>query len=271
MRGTASSLRRSRRSARLTIHENPRHLPPLLARYHALRADSSHARSSTSPPPAMRPPCSRPSQATTTSANRRSLGEKRWRRRSAARIRCFPSEKRWRLSAPSTRSTSCSAPCCTQSSVAIRSHDRQQAAAGAHGLRAAADPCAPAHALHLPLPGSSSGIGGVWPATCVGLAARTAAVARTRRRCRGAQRVVVLSQDMADRSRARGLSTANVSVINNPPLAIDSAMRPALPPPLDEPTNAVRFLFAGNLGRFQGLERLVAAARLRGRQHAVSS
>jgi colanic acid biosynthesis glycosyl transferase WcaI len=80
--------------------------------------------------------------------------------------------------------------------------------------------------------------------------------------CRRAQRVVVLSQDMAEALAARGLSTANVSVINNPPLEIDASARPLLPPPLDEPVDAVRFLFAGNIGRFQGLERLVAAARL---------
>jgi glycosyltransferase involved in cell wall biosynthesis len=79
--------------------------------------------------------------------------------------------------------------------------------------------------------------------------------------CRQAQRVIVLSHDMVDSLARRELSVANVSVINNPPLAIDSATRPVLPPSLDEPTSAVRFLFAGNLGRFQGLERLVAAAR----------
>jgi glycosyltransferase involved in cell wall biosynthesis len=80
--------------------------------------------------------------------------------------------------------------------------------------------------------------------------------------CRSAQRVVVLSQDMLDSLTRRGLSTANVSIINNSPLVTGSAVRPTLPPPLDESTGAVRFLFAGNLGRFQGLERLVAAARL---------
>jgi glycosyltransferase involved in cell wall biosynthesis len=80
--------------------------------------------------------------------------------------------------------------------------------------------------------------------------------------CRRAQRVVVLSRDMAEALEARGLSTTNVSIINNPPLEIDAAARPVLPPPLDEPVDCARFLFAGNIGRFQGLERLVAAARL---------
>ncbi|MEX0642664.1 MAG: glycosyltransferase family 4 protein [Pirellulales bacterium] len=80
--------------------------------------------------------------------------------------------------------------------------------------------------------------------------------------CRNAQRVVVLSQDMAESLEQRGLATANVSVINNPPLSVDSATQPILPSPLDETTDAVRFLFAGNLGRFQSLDRLVAAAHV---------
>jgi glycosyltransferase involved in cell wall biosynthesis len=80
--------------------------------------------------------------------------------------------------------------------------------------------------------------------------------------CRRAQRVVVLSRDMADALAARGLPTTNISIINNPRLEIDHAARPSLPPPLDEPVDCARFLFAGNIGRFQGLERLVAAARL---------
>jgi colanic acid biosynthesis glycosyl transferase WcaI len=80
--------------------------------------------------------------------------------------------------------------------------------------------------------------------------------------CVAAQRVVVLSQDMADSLVARGVPIEQISIINNPPLAVDSTARPKLPPPLDERVDTVRFLFAGNLGRFQGLERLIAAARL---------
>jgi colanic acid biosynthesis glycosyl transferase WcaI len=80
--------------------------------------------------------------------------------------------------------------------------------------------------------------------------------------CRGAQRVIVLSRDMADSLAARGLATDNVSIINNPPLPVATSAKPELPPPLDDRIETVRFLFAGNLGRFQGLERLVAAARL---------
>jgi colanic acid biosynthesis glycosyl transferase WcaI len=80
--------------------------------------------------------------------------------------------------------------------------------------------------------------------------------------CRRARRAVVLSQDMADSVAARGLPAENVCIINNPPLPIASCARPALSIPFNDESGAVRFLFAGNLGRFQGLERLVAAARL---------
>ncbi len=80
--------------------------------------------------------------------------------------------------------------------------------------------------------------------------------------CIAARRVMVLSQDMADTLVARGVPAERISIINNPPLAVDANARPILPPPLDGRADTVRFLFAGNLGRFQGLERLVAAARL---------
>lgn len=80
--------------------------------------------------------------------------------------------------------------------------------------------------------------------------------------CRRAQQVVVLSQDMAQTLEMRGVRAENISIVNNPPLAVDSTVRPLIPPPLDDCVDAVRLLFAGNLGRFQGLERLVAAARL---------
>jgi glycosyltransferase involved in cell wall biosynthesis len=67
---------------------------------------------------------------------------------------------------------------------------------------------------------------------------------------------------MADSIVARGLPRDNVHIVNNPPLSVAASARPTLPPPLDDRIETVRFLFAGNLGRFQGLERLVAAARL---------
>jgi glycosyltransferase involved in cell wall biosynthesis len=80
--------------------------------------------------------------------------------------------------------------------------------------------------------------------------------------CRNARHTVVLSSDMAASLAARGHATKNVSVINNPPLAFDRIEQRRLPQLLAERGETVRFLFAGNLGRFQGLERLVAAARL---------
>ena len=80
--------------------------------------------------------------------------------------------------------------------------------------------------------------------------------------CLNARQVVVLSQDMRAALVARGVAAEKISIINNPPLAVDLAPKPELPPPLDDRIDTVRFLFAGNLGCFQGLERLVAAARL---------
>jgi glycosyltransferase involved in cell wall biosynthesis len=80
--------------------------------------------------------------------------------------------------------------------------------------------------------------------------------------CHHARHVVVLSGDMAASLAARGHTVKNVSIVNNPPLAVDRFEQRRLSVPLAEPGENVRFLFAGNLGRFQGLERLVAAARL---------
>jgi glycosyltransferase involved in cell wall biosynthesis len=80
--------------------------------------------------------------------------------------------------------------------------------------------------------------------------------------CQRARHVVALSKDMADSLAARRLSRENIAIVNNPPLAVNAAQPAKLPPPLDDSIDAVRFLFAGSLGRFQGLERVVAAARL---------
>jgi glycosyltransferase involved in cell wall biosynthesis len=80
--------------------------------------------------------------------------------------------------------------------------------------------------------------------------------------CHYARHVVVLSGDMVASLAARGHVAKNVSVVNNPPLAIDRFEQRRHSLPLTEAGESVRFLFAGNLGRFQGLERLVAAARL---------
>jgi glycosyltransferase involved in cell wall biosynthesis len=80
--------------------------------------------------------------------------------------------------------------------------------------------------------------------------------------CLAAQRIVVLSRDMAESITRRGVPAERISIINNPPLPVDPHSKPLIPQPLDERVPTVRFLFAGNIGRFQGLERLVAAARL---------
>jgi glycosyltransferase involved in cell wall biosynthesis len=80
--------------------------------------------------------------------------------------------------------------------------------------------------------------------------------------CLAAQRIVVLSRDMAESVMRRGVPAERISIVNNPPLPVDPLLKPTLPEPLDVQSPTVRFLFAGNIGRFQGLERLVAAARL---------
>lgn len=80
-----------------------------------------------------------------------------------------------------------------------------------------------------------------------------------RRTCRKAWRVVVLSDDMRDSLAARGIPTENVRVINNFALEAQDAelVESDLPQREDE---ECRVLFAGNVGRFQGLETLLAAA-----------
>jgi colanic acid biosynthesis glycosyl transferase WcaI len=80
--------------------------------------------------------------------------------------------------------------------------------------------------------------------------------------CIAAQRVVVPSLEMAETLTARGVPQPRISVNSNPPLITATTARPTLPPPLDECTDTVRFLFAGELAPHHGLERLIAAARL---------
>lgn len=74
--------------------------------------------------------------------------------------------------------------------------------------------------------------------------------------CRAAAAVVVLSEDMRTTLRERPGPAGDVRVINNCVLASAE--------PREEPGRgpAFRVLFAGNLGRFQGLEGLLDAARL---------
>lgn len=76
-----------------------------------------------------------------------------------------------------------------------------------------------------------------------------------RANCRRAVRVIVLSDDMRDTLARRGLETANVEVINN--FEIEDTTQPAGSPLMRKPPGKYRVLFAGNMGRFQGLEQLI--------------
>ena len=76
--------------------------------------------------------------------------------------------------------------------------------------------------------------------------------------CRRATAVVVLSQDMRATLLARGLTDANIVVCNNFDLLDEAADPPADVLPVDP--DRFRVTFAGNLGRFQGLEDVVDAA-----------
>lgn len=98
------------------------------------------------------------------------------------------------------------------------------------------------------------------------------AAAVDRRNCARAAAVVVLSQDMLQTVAARGVNTDNVQVINN--FIIDelgdlgdvkaAAARIAsdVPAELKNEPQKFRVLFAGNLGRFQSLESIIAAGKL---------
>jgi glycosyltransferase involved in cell wall biosynthesis len=70
---------------------------------------------------------------------------------------------------------------------------------------------------------------------------------------------------MADALRSRGGTLPPIDVINNAPLRIDSPSAAHLPAPLQRTPDCPLLLFAGNVGEFQGLDRLVrAAVRLAG-------
>ena len=82
------------------------------------------------------------------------------------------------------------------------------------------------------------------------------------RTCRAADRVVVLSEDMKESLIARGGEAPRVDVINNFELyTSDSEEASELPPDLRKEPEKFRVLFAGNIGRFQGLETVVSAMR----------
>lgn len=77
--------------------------------------------------------------------------------------------------------------------------------------------------------------------------------------CRGARRVVVLSDDMRSTLIERGVAPDKVLVRNNYELL---GMRSDSPTaPLQRVDDEFRVLFAGNMGRAQGLEAVIAAAR----------
>nr|MDT0657235.1 glycosyltransferase family 4 protein [Micromonospora sp. DSM 115978] len=81
--------------------------------------------------------------------------------------------------------------------------------------------------------------------------------ARTDRR---ADRVVVLSRDMAETVRGRGVRPDRIAVINNfDPWSSDPGSLPMRDRPGRRPGDPLRVVFAGNLGRFQNLETVVAA------------
>lgn len=80
-----------------------------------------------------------------------------------------------------------------------------------------------------------------------------------RRTCKKAWRVVVLSEDMKATIAKRGISTENVRVLNNFALEAETiADAQAAIPAKQE--GEFRVLFAGNIGRFQGLETVLDAA-----------
>jgi len=82
-----------------------------------------------------------------------------------------------------------------------------------------------------------------------------------RRNCARASKVVVLCEDMRDALAARGLDTGNVVLLNNFQLESFDG-EGSMPSGLEKPEGSFRLLFAGNIGRFQGLENMIAAMAL---------
>lgn len=79
--------------------------------------------------------------------------------------------------------------------------------------------------------------------------------------CRRAEVVVVLSEDMADTIADRSIPRDHIRVLNNFELDDFAGESPDLPEDLRRPDDALRIAFAGNVGRFQGLETVIDAAR----------
>lgn len=82
--------------------------------------------------------------------------------------------------------------------------------------------------------------------------------------CKAAARVIVLSRDMENAVRARPNSAnARVHVVNNfnLPSFPDQAITPTISDEMRKTPGTFRLLFAGNIGRFQGLEAVIDAMR----------
>jgi len=79
--------------------------------------------------------------------------------------------------------------------------------------------------------------------------------------CARANRVVVLSADMREGLARRGLANENVTVLNNFVVPAPQTVT-AGGAVWDKPPGCFLVLFAGNLGRFQGLESVMSAAEL---------
>lgn len=80
------------------------------------------------------------------------------------------------------------------------------------------------------------------------------------RNCQKSAATVVLSEDMRASLLQRGLPTGNILIINN--FIMDDGVQPeAVPSMLEKPAGTFRVLFAGNIGRYQGLEAVIDAAK----------
>ncbi len=77
-----------------------------------------------------------------------------------------------------------------------------------------------------------------------------------------ARKVVALSTDMANALVERGLPRDKITLINNPPLPLESERPGRLPDEMTDDPNVYYVLFAGNLGLFQGLDSIVNAAKI---------
>lgn len=80
-----------------------------------------------------------------------------------------------------------------------------------------------------------------------------------RKNCERAARVVVLSEDMRQTIAARKVDIGHVRIINN--FVIDRFQPVASPQATRLAPEKFQVIFAGNMGRFQGLEHLIQAAQ----------